>query len=125
MVDERRFHGIDRDLFQIVERKVVLFRSDLHLFCEIGIAHETVVAAEEYTEVVSEEDDERMACIIGGGSRTDVAGQAHLHGDTSVLDEVGEGPHLFDSCAVDRHVLDQSRSVPDPVRTADLYSLPD
>ena len=60
MMDECRFHGIERDLLKVAETQVVFLACYRHFLRQVRIAHQPVVRAQEDTEVVPEEDGEGM-----------------------------------------------------------------
>ena len=58
MMDECRFHGIERDLLKVAETQVVFLASNCHFLRQVRVAHQPVVRTQEDAEVIPEKDGE-------------------------------------------------------------------
>ena len=125
VVYEGALHGIHADLLKVLQGKAVVGGCDLHLPGERGVAHEPVVRAQEYPEMIAEKNRERMGSEGRSRPGTDIAGKAHLQGNPLVLDVVSQIPHALDPDSVKAHVVHKPRAMPYPVGPAHLDGLPD
>lgn len=125
MMDEGRFHRVEGELFQILQCQLVGLCRYRQLLRQAGVAHQSVVRAQEDAEVVLEEDGEGVLLVAFGGPCAHVAREAHLHRNPSVQDELRQGAELHYAAILDDHVLDEPDAMADPVGTTDLDGLPD
>ena len=125
MVDEGALHGVHADFLKVLERQSEGIGSDFHLLGERRVAHEPVVRTQKDPEVVAEQNRERMLAERGSRTCSDVAGKAHLQGDSLVLNEVSQLTHLLDHESVQAHVVHKPCAMPYPVGAADFDGLPD